>query len=373
MSEKILVVDDDLDSLKLIGMMLQRQGYEVIAANTGAQAIAKAGHESPDLVILDVMMPDMDGLEVCRRLRANAATRPIPIIMFTAKTLIDDKVAGFEAGADDYLTKPTHPAELSARIKSVLGRGVTREKKTPNRGKSIAVIGAKGGIGTTTIALNVAAALTKNGGRPILTDFRLGMGTLGLMLGHEDNCGLANVLALPTGEIRPPAVEKELVSHTSGLRALLSSTRAKEAQLTYTNEAALNVARSLATLGNPVVFDLGTGYTGVNSRLLGETSRILLLVEPVSATLRAAQELLYVLRSEIQKRVDVVVVNRSQHKLQVPWHEVEERLNQEILAIVAAAPEAAFQAAEAHNPIVLFQPTAIISSQIIKLAEDVNA
>src|SRR5512139_1657118 len=96
MAEKILIVDDDIDSLKLIGLMLQRQGYEITAANAGAQALAKAAAETPELIILDVMMPDMDGYEVCRRLRADARTRGIPVIMFTAKTLVDDKVAGFE-------------------------------------------------------------------------------------------------------------------------------------------------------------------------------------------------------------------------------------------------------------------------------------
>ena len=101
MAEKILVVDDDLDSLKLIGLMLQRNGYEVIAANAGNQALARATSDHPDLIILDVMMPDMNGYEVSRRLRKNPNTQNIPIIMFTAKTLIDDKVAGFEAGADD--------------------------------------------------------------------------------------------------------------------------------------------------------------------------------------------------------------------------------------------------------------------------------
>ncbi|HVU12446.1 MAG TPA: response regulator, partial [Phototrophicaceae bacterium] len=120
MAEKILVVDDDIDSLKLIGLMLQRNGYEVIAANAGNQALTRAASDHPDLIILDIMMPDMNGYEVSRRLRRNPETQNIPIIMFTAKTLIDDKVAGFEAGADDYLTKPTHPAELASRVKAIL-------------------------------------------------------------------------------------------------------------------------------------------------------------------------------------------------------------------------------------------------------------
>ena len=154
MSEKILIVDDDADSLKLIGLMLQRQGYEIIAANTGQQALDRATAERPDLVILDIMMPDMDGYDVCRRLRHDSATQAIPIIMFTAKTMVDDKVAGFEAGADDYLTKPTHPAELASRVKVVLARNAAQRLGKNDRAFSMGLIGAKGGVGTTTLALN---------------------------------------------------------------------------------------------------------------------------------------------------------------------------------------------------------------------------
>ena len=183
MPDKILIVDDDIDSLKLIGLMLQRHGYEVVAANAGNQALLKAVSDHPDLIILDVMMPDMDGYEVCRRLRANPDTRAIPIIMFTAKTLVDDKVAGFEAGADDYLTKPTHPAELASRVKTILARSSSQRKPEAPKGVGIGLIGAKGGVGVTTLALNIAAAFTLIGENPVLADFRLGLGSLGLLLG----------------------------------------------------------------------------------------------------------------------------------------------------------------------------------------------
>ena len=137
MAEKILIVDDDVDSLKLIGMMLQRQGYEIVAASNGQQALARARADEPELIILDVMMPDMDGYEVCRRLRHDSTTQAIPIIMFTAKTLVDDKVAGFEAGADDYLTKPTHPSELQSHVKALLARASksAEEMTTVERGQ----------------------------------------------------------------------------------------------------------------------------------------------------------------------------------------------------------------------------------------------
>src|SRR5690606_4964883 len=189
MSEKILIVDDDIDSLKLIGLMLQRHGYEVVAANAGNQALAKASSDHPNLIILDVMMPDMDGYEVCRRLRAEPVTASIPIIMFTAKTMVDDKVAGFEAGADDYLTKPTHPAELSSRVKAVLQRSQQKQQNVVRQtsgsssgGFSIAFLGVKGGVGTTTLAANVGAALAQRDST-ILADLRPGQGALGLYLG----------------------------------------------------------------------------------------------------------------------------------------------------------------------------------------------
>src|SRR6266545_5007760 len=139
MSEKILIIDDDLDTLRLVGLMLQRQGYQISAATNGQQGLEKAFDEDPDLILLDVMMPDMDGYEVTRRLRQNPSTLDTPIMMFTAKTQLDDKVIGFEVGANDYLTKPTHPSELQARVKTLLSRGSDRktnadQAKDENRG-----------------------------------------------------------------------------------------------------------------------------------------------------------------------------------------------------------------------------------------------
>src|SRR5512132_760784 len=164
MSEKILIIDDDLDTLRLVGLMLQRQGYQISAATNGQQGLEKAFDEDPDLVLLDVMMPDMDGYEVTRRLRQNPSTLETPILMFTAKTQLDDKVIGFEVGANDYLTKPTHPSELQARVKTLLSRvGEKKSTAAPideeSHGYTIGVLGARGGLGTTSVAVNLAASL----------------------------------------------------------------------------------------------------------------------------------------------------------------------------------------------------------------------
>ena len=377
MAEKILIVDDDVDSLKLIGLMLQRTGYEVIAANTGGQALSKAEAERPSLIILDVMMPDMNGLEVCRRLRANVVTQEIPIIMFTAKTLIDDKVKGFEAGADDYLTKPTHPAELATRVRAMLARSaakqevvVSQQVSTKPKNMSIGIIGAKGGGGVTTVAVNLAAGLLVAGENPIVSDFRLGSGGLAVMLGLIRTQSMSRLLGAPLAEINQKAVENALASHSSGLRALVSSISAKEAQLKFTEDQALAVVNLLRVMAKPAIFDLGHGYTTMTARLLQEMERILVVVEPNSMSVNMARELIKQIDEDGGgNRISVVVLSRAQSSLQTPWQEVETALSREIRAIISAAPELAFQALENKNPIILLQPNSVVAGQFAKLAE----
>ncbi len=378
MPEKILIVDDDVDSLKLIGLMLQRHGYEVVAASAGSPAIQKANAEVPDLIILDVMMPDMNGYEVCRRLRANPTTTNIPIIMFTAKTLIDDKVAGFEAGADDYLTKPTHPAELASRVKAVLQRNASSGSRSSPQieeasGLCIGVLGAKGGIGTTTLVMNMAAALKRKDEDPIVADFRLGSGSMGLYLGLGRSTGMANVLSCDPDAITSNKILEEIVTHPTGLRALLSSAHAQESLTQVSNEVVIKVVDTLKSIGVTVIFDLGSGITPLIDPLITQMDKLVIVIDPTGISLAMAGELLtnFVQRSDIMKsRINIVVVNRVQNSLQPAWHEVEQILNHEITSIIAAAPELAYQASEASTPMVFYQPNAIVSNQYVKLTED---
>jgi len=119
---QILVVDDDRNLRKIIQTNLELAGYEVTAVPNGADAMRALETTQPDLVVLDVMMPAMDGYEVARRIRARPSITHIPIIMLTAKGEIDDKLAGFEAGVDDYITKPFGPQELLARVRAKIAR-----------------------------------------------------------------------------------------------------------------------------------------------------------------------------------------------------------------------------------------------------------
>ncbi|MFH1020908.1 MAG: response regulator, partial [Pseudomonadota bacterium] len=125
--EKILIVDDTADTVELLRKRFRAEGYDTMEAFDGEEALAKIAENRPDLVILDVMMPKLDGFGVCKRLREDPATRHLPVLMLTAKSETPDKVRGLDIGADDYITKPFDYKELAARVRSLLS------KKTANK------------------------------------------------------------------------------------------------------------------------------------------------------------------------------------------------------------------------------------------------
>jgi two-component system alkaline phosphatase synthesis response regulator PhoP len=129
LKKRIMVVDDDKDIRKLVENILVREGFVTVGADSAADAFKKLQASKPDLIILDLQLPDKDGFEVCRTLRADASTKYIPVIILTVQTLDSYKIAGLEIGADDYMTKPFNQTELLARVKAVLRRVDWREKK----------------------------------------------------------------------------------------------------------------------------------------------------------------------------------------------------------------------------------------------------
>jgi len=128
MTPKILVVEDDPISLRLMVETLQRGHYEVVTATNGLEGIKKARTQSPDMVVLDIMLPGIDGFEICYRLRADPKTAPLPVLMVSAKSDQIDKETGLKVGADDYLTKPILPMEVLGKIETLLAGKSARRK-----------------------------------------------------------------------------------------------------------------------------------------------------------------------------------------------------------------------------------------------------
>jgi len=131
--ERILVIEDEPDIREVIEFNLRLEGYRVSGASDGEEGLERVRREFPDAILLDRMLPGIDGIEICRRLKADPDLRSIPVIMVTAKTEVDDVVDGLEAGADEYITKPFSPKELLARIKAVVRRGTWDDSRPQER------------------------------------------------------------------------------------------------------------------------------------------------------------------------------------------------------------------------------------------------
>lgn len=373
MADKILIVDDDIDTLKLVGLMLERQGYNIVVASNGKLGIAKASEEKPDLILLDVMMPDLDGYQVTRRLRSDPALAHIPIIMFTAKSMVDDKVAGFEAGVDDYLTKPTHPAELTAHVKAVLARTVQATTEPGDRASTIGFIGCRSGIGTTTLAVNVSIVLHEKHENTILAELNPGRGTLGLDLNVPNPKGLTNLLSRSLKDLNPKAVESELIKHELGPKFLMASYHPSEEEMEQAVPQMEAVVNNLTALADILVLDLGAGLRPYAKPIAQLCDRLVLVVEPVYPSNIIGRSMLEDLEMAGigRHRIKLALVNRVRTSLQIPWRQVETDLGIELVGIVSPAAEQAHQASQDGVPLVRCHPDTLVADQMRKMAESI--
>jgi pilus assembly protein CpaE len=380
MAEKILIIDDDVDTLRLVGLMLQRQGYEISAASNGSQGLAKALEEHPDLILLDVMMPDMDGYEVARRLRKNPATQAVPILMFTAKTQLDDKVTGFEVGADDYLTKPTHPTELQAHVKALLARSTQKEKNPSEvvtslherHGYVIGIISARGGLGVSSLASNLAAGIySREQSDVILAELTPGQGTIGMDFGYQNPKGLTELLQGTVAEITREKVEASLSPHNSGVKLLLASGNPRDMSLTSQVQNYEALVARLAALARFVILDMGSGLPSFVQKILPMCNQCIVVVEGAASTIQHTKFLIddIVDMKVDPKKISVVLNNRMRSETQMQMSQVQEKLGHSIAATLTPAPEAFQQAARLQTPIVVCQPTNMTSQQLLKLAD----
>ena len=378
MGDKILIIDDDLDTLRLVGLMLQRQGYQISAATNGQQGLEKAFEEDPDLILLDLMMPEMDGYEVTRRLRQNPSTVETPILMFTAKSQLDDKVIGFEVGANDYLTKPTHPTELQARVKALLARmsekrGGAVVSKNDKHGYVIGVLGARGGLGSTTLAVNLAAGLhTRTRSEVIVAEMLPGQGALALDMGISSTKGLIDLLSInKLSEITREKVRESLAHHVSGIKFLLASDRPRDMHLVNQTANYEATIRAIAGLARFVILDLGMGLQPFAEKTLPFCDQVLIVLEGVPNTIIHTKALIDDVSGlgVNRKNIHAVLNNRIRSDTQLPSSQVQEKLNHQIISTLTPAPELFVQATRMQTPALLCQPESLTARQISKLVD----
>ncbi|MEA3339133.1 MAG: response regulator [Chloroflexota bacterium] len=217
---KILIIDDNTELLELLQVLLeQRGGHQTILSADGTDGLAQALADPPDMVISDVMMPDVSGYEICRQLRANSSTVSIPIIMLTARGQAVDHQAALDAGADDHMVKPVDTEELLERVNDLLRQAELKELPAP--AQTLVLLSLRGGVGITTLAVNVAATLAQTGDETVcLVDLCPSSGHTALQLGLRPEPNWSGLAQTDIPDV--DAIRGRLLQHESGLRVLAS-------------------------------------------------------------------------------------------------------------------------------------------------------
>ena len=399
MRHKILAVDDHPETLDIVVITLKQYGYKVVSTNSAKEGLKLAEAEKPDLILLDVNMPEMDGLEVCRRLRANDDLVATPIIMFTAEDEPYQKLAGFDAGADDYLTKPTDPDEMIARIEGILGvmeevddedeagesspaveyllektivipesMAQKMAEAAPVKGMLVAVVGARSGTGTTLTAVNLAATFARLKMATTLVDLDTIQGHISLYLNQKIK-GSINILAdLPEDNI-PAWLPKQLFPISPHMQFLFAQPNQNGRfphPTTYQVDAILD---TLIKSGQNVVADISHTMLETQRRVLERADRIVVVFSPERVALASAKRLLQHLPELMAPQAMMrAVIFDVGNRMNLPQKAVETYLNHPIHTIIPIALDELTQTANKGSILVGSYPDGKTANCFYQLA-----
>jgi DNA-binding response OmpR family regulator len=372
---KILIVDDEPNVLRMVSYTLNAEGFEVLVAQTGNEALIKVLTEAPDLVLLDVMLPDMSGAEVCEQLRKRQDTIDLPVIMLSALAQVPDKIRGLEAGADEYITKPITPGELVARIKALLGRyQQVRRSLLKQPGKVLGFVGAKGGVGTTTVALNVATALVMQEKKVVAAEIRPSYGTFSAQLNLVQPHSLVKLLAIDPGKIGEREVSSHLINLPSGLRLLVGPQCVAEYRGIEPQQVE-NIISIFTSMVDYVILDLPCYPSDANQAAIRLCDLVALVVEPESTALASGIVAVEQMKSwGVQGNcVGVVVVNRAPLAISIKLDQLRTALGHEVIGVIPTANDALIASQRAGLPVILYQPNSDASKAYVEIIKRISA
>ena len=359
MAHKILAIDDHPETLSILVTTLKEHGYRVVSSRSPFKGLQLLESEEPNLLLVDMNMPEMNGIELVRRVRAMSQMGTMPIVMFTAETDSATKMAGFEAGVDDYITKPTDPIELIERVESLLeqipdpdpdnelrqifnsGHVLTPRHDVAEplpavaeEGKLIALCGVRGGVGTTTVAINLAYMLALAKYETTLVDFDLQQGHIGLYLNQKMARGLNDVVNLPTEQLQQRLLQQRVAYH-SNLHLILTQPNMNGRQPTPTTSEITTILGTLLKPGRHIVADLGLGATSVTRPVLERADHLILCLSPERIALAAAKRYLADVKSSLFFHTTLhVLVCDMKRGVTLPRQAIEKYLSHPVLGVL---------------------------------------
>ncbi len=295
--ERVLFVDDEQSIRKLLVTYFERRGYRVEAVADGLEALRAVQDDRPGLVVTDVNMPNLNGFELTRRLRANRRTSNIPIIMLSALKSEDEVLRGYGAGADEYVPKPIELAILAAKVETLLRRGREIAATPPPTRPSqvIAFLHGKGGVGATTLAANVAVLLASSSVDTVaVLDLDPQAAAVAMLLDLRPARVLAELARLAPTEVDDDDLAELVARHESGVRLLTSSNSPEKAELVTvaTTQRALAWLRGQADY---VLVDGAPTFSEPNLAVIDVANAVCLVTAPRLTALKATQDQLAVL------------------------------------------------------------------------------
>jgi pilus assembly protein CpaE len=311
--ERILYVDDEPQIRKLLETYLTRQGYEVVTANDGIEALKSVRASAPALVITDVMMPNMNGFELTRRLRADHRTARIPVLMLSARKDADDILTGYSEGADEYVAKPVEMAILAAKIDVLLKRvKMTSGDNVKRRGRVILFAHGKGGAGVTTLAVNAAVALAETKlYRVGLLDLNLEFGNAQMHFDMKPSQTLAHLAKLDPEQLDDETFARLLTQDSTGVQVVISSDAPENAELVTVPLVQHGIDR-LRAATDYVVLDTPATFSQQVLAAIDASDAIVVVAEPHVASLKAAKDWFDVLaKLSYPKERCILVINRT--------------------------------------------------------------
>jgi len=364
----VLVIDDDSSTLRLIGYMLERGGFQVQLAGDGERGLKAAFEHPPDLIVLDVMMPGLNGYEVCSRLRDDPRTAHVPVIILTARTQRVDQQTALESGADLYLSKPVTPEELVKSVRELLARPTDVPPPVAVQilaGRILTVFSLRGGVGSTTLAVNLAVALAQVYQDTVpLLDLALDAGHTALMLNLRPKQTVAHLLA---GRLTSEAIEQNLTPHPSGVR-LLAAPPVPPPPGAISAEAVERLLGALKPLFSYVVVDTSSVLDEVTTSVLKTSDVILLTFAPevlsVQTTLVTRKALLA--RGIPAERI-VLVLNQTMPRPTLALKTIESALQQPIKAVLPYQEQQS-SAVDQGQPLIIGHPTLPLAAAVKALA-----